>query len=281
MFDLLVVGAGYTGGALARHFASEGKKVAGIVRSDESKEALERDCIVPVLCDLTQPDTLTDIPSAESVFISLSPDKREEKCYEEIYVKAVGNFLDSVKSNPPKKMIYISSTGVYGSRNGEWVDEHADPKPDSKRSEILLEAEKKILRSDIPAMVLRLGGIYGPGRNRIQAVREGKFPDSPNHYVNLIYVQDIIRLAVFFFENFKSGEIYLGVDDEPVKQSEFYSWLCKRLNVPNQFIDRGTQEAGKRCRNTKVRSLGFEFLYPDFKKGYEAILKGACHSRVR
>lgn len=271
-FDLLVVGAGYTGGAVAAFYAAKGSKVAGLVRSEESADKLTEHCIFPVIADLTRPETLTDIPSAKNILICPSSSGRSEENYRKIYLEGISNFLKTLDpaSSPgsvhcvPQRLIYISSTGVYGERGGEWVDENTPPNPETGTGKILLEAEKQIIASGFPSIIFRVSGIYGPGRNRIESKRESK----SERYTNMMHVEDIVRAVALLFEKGKPGEIYLGVDEEPVLLSQLYHFLRKNpdgLIKENQFL-------GKRCRNTKLKSLGFKFRYPTFREGYRPYL---------
>ncbi|MBI4398390.1 MAG: SDR family oxidoreductase [Candidatus Omnitrophica bacterium] len=278
MFDLLVVGAGYLGGALARFYASQGMKVAGLVKTESSSRKLSASGIIPFVIDLTQVESCASLPEANKIFISISSGKRtaSEEEYKAVYLQGLENVLRHLQA--PKKIrqiIYVSSTGVYGEHEGNWVDETTPERPDSRRAEILLEAEEKLLQSGFPVIVFRLGGIYGPGRNRIQSAEEGtwRMKENPNSYINLIHRDDIVGAAELLFNHGKSGEIYLGVDDEPVRQTELYQWLAGRLGTvpPGSTVPSGA--IGKRCRNQKLKHLGMKFIYPNFRVGYEALLE--------
>ena len=120
MSSVQIVGAGYVGSAIARHFSAEGQRVTAITRTGAGAQALQDADISPVVVDLTQPRTLASIIPAEYVVISVAPDQRDEAGYREVYVDGVGNYLQALKRLPqPLMMIYLSSTGVWGARDGE------------------------------------------------------------------------------------------------------------------------------------------------------------------
>ena len=191
-----------------------------------------------------------------------------------------------------ERLIYISSTSVYGQENGEWVDENSPVDPEHETGKILLEAEKQVLRSDIPAVIFRLGGIYGAGRNRIAFLKQNTEDIAQGQdYINLIHVADIVSGAILLLEKGKSGEVYLGVDDEPVTRKEYFSEISRLLGLDLQspprkrgsraldsrFRGNDSQigilgRTNKRVKNAKLKALGFKFKYPTFREGYRDLI---------
>ncbi|MCB9799768.1 MAG: SDR family oxidoreductase [Candidatus Omnitrophica bacterium] len=272
MYTILVVGAGYTGSAIGRLFVEKKQKVYGLTRSEASAKELKAQGIMPWIADLTKPETLQRLPKAHFVVICPAPDSRDEESYRRIYLDGVSHFLEAFKKNPrPHLMVYLSSTSVWADCGGEWVDETVEPNPGTTRQRILYEAERQVLRSGLPVAIFRSGGIYGPGRNRLQALREGRVSAiEEDEYMNLIHVEDIAALMPVIFKSAREGEIYAGVDDLPVKKSEYYDWLTSKLGISSVVKNRqGAAVRGKRIRNHKLKSLGYEFKYPSFREGYE------------
>lgn len=280
MYHILVIGAGYTGTAIARYFRQQNQRVYGLIRHVIHKERLEREGIIPVVADLTRPETLRDLPNAHFIVWSSAPDQRTEEAYRNLYIEGMKNFLFSQKSrSKPFLMVHLSSTGVYGDRQGNWVDEKEAPLPDNEKGKILLESEEISLNSSYASLVLRLAGIYGPDRNRIQAVRQQKIqPAEMDQYMNMIHVDDIPEAVHLLFKEGKEKKVYLGTDEEPVKQSEFYAWLLPRLSleVPKKVIWKGLR--GKRCSNRGLKELGFQWKYPSFREGYASLLESLQES---
>ncbi len=306
MYRFLIAGCGYVGTRIATHFSSKKQKVWGLIQTDERKAELEKFSITPFVADLTQPESLKQIPAVNFVIIAVSPRERNEVAYRKIYLTGVENLLSQLKKSlSPPFIIYLSSTGVYGDQRGEWVDEKTPPQPNSERGKILLKAEEQVIKSGLPGVILRLGGIYGPGRNRIEAFRKGLWPaggefpfsnfasgearphrrdesrpgqgrpraSDADKYMNFIHVDDIVNSIPVLLNKAETGKVYLGVDDEPVKQSEFCTWLAEKLKIPYQSKIVSTAISGKRCRNARLKSLGVQFRYPTFREGYSTFLK--------
>jgi nucleoside-diphosphate-sugar epimerase len=231
-----------------------------------------------VIADLTRPETLADLPPAHFIVLSAAPDRRTPEDYRRIYVEGLGNFFRRLRENPPPRFIvYLSSAGVYGDRGGAWVDEATAPEPDHELGTILVAAENQVLNSGFPAAVFRLGGIYGPGRNRLRDFAEkGVRPERRDFFLNLIHRDDILRAIPLLFNSPAAGSVYLGVDDEPVRVSDFNRWLARELGMTAEEEPTEGPAKGKRCRNNKLKALGFDLKYRNFREGYQALMAGAA-----
>lgn len=267
----MIAGCGYVGSALGKSLADKGAEVWGL-RRDWSK-VNPKPVFHTLQADLLDPNSLKSLPPVDFVLICQSPSK-ESDTYEDTYYRATKNLLDAVWGERLKKFIFISTTGVYATADGSWVDEKNGALDESS---VLLKTERMVLKDGRPACVLRLGGIYGPGRNRIGAIKSGAFkPALSEDYTNRIHLEDVISCIKLLFEKGRAGEVYLGVDDHPCTQKEFYSWLYGQLSLP--LPEGGTDRmrphgSNKRCSNKKIKSLGMKFKYPSYKEGYEALLK--------
>ena len=101
---------------------------------------------------------------------------------------------------------------------------------------------------------------------------QGKWPEKDsNSYLNLIHRDDICGAVRVLFNSAQAGEVYLGVDNEPVPRFEYYSWIARSLGVVPPEWMQGSVVTGKQCLNRKLRELGYTFRYPDFRKGYESL----------
>ncbi len=273
MYTIGIVGAGYTGGRLAAYFRAKKQKVWAVSRSSEKKKWLESLGAEAVLTDLAQAGSL-EIPPAHFIVIALAPEERTPEAYRKIYLEAAGRVLDAVRKNPrPFLIVYLSSTGVYGASQGGLLDESVPPEPENERAKILLEAERQVLESGYPAAVFRLAGIYGPGRNVLVRLKEGRELETEERTVNMILVEDVVENIPLFFKAAQAGEIYLGVDDLPVKRSELYAWLASKSGLPFPETMPKSSEGGKRYGNAKLKRLGAKLKFPTFREGYTAILE--------
>lgn len=278
MYTILVAGAGYAGGVIARYFCAKKQKVYALTRSEEKAARFESEGLRPLIMDLTKPETLTGLPQAQFVVIAVAPDERSAEAYQRTYVEGVGHLLASLKHiQRPLLVVYLSSTGVWPDQaEGAWVDESTPALPDSERSEILLRAENQVLNSGLPAVVMRLAGIYGPGRNRLNtdtktAAAHSGAAQTPR-WMNLIHVDDIAQAMPLIFKKAEASSIIACVDDEPTASPDFHAWLTQNAGIANSpcFLNQPVQ--GKRIRNTLLKSLGYQFQYPTFREGYRALL---------
>jgi nucleoside-diphosphate-sugar epimerase len=132
---------------------------------------------------------------------------------------------------------------------------------------MLLKTEEAVLKSGQPAIILRLSGIYGPGRNRILSIKEGRVkPVLSGTFMNRIHVDDVVSAIVLLLNKGVPGEIYLASDDQPCTEREFYMWL----KVQGLVNDEGPK--GKKCTNRKLKSIGWKLSYPSYLQGYTALL---------
>ncbi len=136
----------------------------------------------------------------------------------------------------------------------------------------MVQAERQILSSGFPAAVLRLSGIYGPGRNRARAFLDGTWPQGPDRWMNVIHADDIAAAMPVFFKNAQDGQVYLGTDDEPFQASALSKWLAAKTGISRQFSFE-CSGGGRRLSNRKFKSLGIDLKYPTFREGYSQILE--------
>ncbi len=187
---------------------------------------------------------------------------------------------------------YLSSTAVYGNRDGDWVDETAEVSPTSERGSKRAKAETQWLKmrriAGIPINIFRLSGIYGIGRSAIDTVRAGvsKRVYKEGHAFNRIHVDDIIQVLTATMDKGLTGDIYNLADDNPVPSHELIDYACKLLgkeSPPLMMYDedldmspmaRSFYKDNKRVCNKKIKEkLGIELKYPDYKAGLDAIFE--------
>jgi nucleoside-diphosphate-sugar epimerase len=205
--------------------------------------------------------------------------------YHSTYFEGTRNLLAALPKDGLRKILLISSTSVYAATDGAWVDETTDPMAGShddiesrENAKVMLAQEELVLKSGHPAVVFRLSGIYGPGRNRIRPILEGRLkPSMGGLFMNRIHAHDLVRGARLLLERGQNGEIYLGADDAPCTQKEFYGWLYERLSLtpPAQTEEKTAHGSNKRVSNQKIKSLGLKLRYPTYKEGYEPLIAEA------
>ncbi len=270
---ILIAGCGYTGIALGRRLLGEGWRVWGLRRSVVGTARLRESKITPVTADLSDPHTLRKLPAVDYVVAAQAPGR--DGLARHIYVDGTRHLIAAVAAHPPTRLLSISSTNVYGHSAGEWVDEDTPPDPRSDRSRVLLEMEQTALSAPFPAIVLRLGGIYGPGRDRTTLLRDNAPALAAAGYLNHIHLDDAVGMMHYLLQRGQPGQVYLGVDDEPVERRVFYAWLAQQAGLPLPELATAPPsqtDTSKRCSNKKITALGYRLRYPTYRTGFPSVL---------
>jgi len=174
-------------------------------------------------------------------------------------------------------VVFVSSTGVYAQRRGEWVDEDSSAEPEGHAGRRLLEGERIALGSPFQAVVLRAGGIYGPGRaGAIERALFRASGDGPPVYTNRIHRDDLAGVLRHLMLLPEPESLYLGVDHEPADRRAVAEWLASRLGpeTPRRAEPAlGRARSNKHCSNARLVASGYSFLYPTFREGFAAVLE--------
>ena len=271
MSRVLIAGCGDVGGELARRLLADGHEVYGLRR----RVRLLPTGVRPVAADLQDPDSLRAVPDRlDAVCYAAAADGRSPEAYRGAYVDGPRYLLRAVgRTGAPRRVLYTSSTRVYPQHAGEWVDEDS-PTGGDDYGRILLEGEAAVRDGAATAVVVRLAGIYGPGRTRLVERARGGEPCSAA-YTNRIHRDDCAGVLRHLLQLERPLPLYLGADHEPATQCEVMRWIAGRLGLPAPD-PAGTVEAagGKRCRNARLVASGYAFEYRSFRDGYGALLAG-------
>lgn len=276
---LLIAGCGDVGSRLARQMLAANWTVYGLRRDISRLPAGVR----PIAADLHGADCPSTWPQGELDYLvyCLAASDSGEAGYRAAYVDGLRYVLGwlSEHGQRPKRVLFVSSTSVYGQATGEWVDETSATEPSGFSGRIMLEAEQLLLNCGLPASVVRLTGIYGPGRQwLLNQVRQGyRVVSEPPLYGNRIHADDAAGLLAFLLQADARGQVlqdcYIGVDDEPAALHEVVAWLREQLAVTEWSAESTVRRAGsKRCRNTRARALGWVPQYLSYRQGYAALL---------
>jgi len=277
---VLIAGCGDVGSILAVLLMRDGHEVYGLKRDISSLPA----GVLPIQADLTNPDTLTDLPAEIDRLVFLpTPSSRDKAGYEAIFIQGWKNLWAGLKQ-APARTVMVSSTAVYGESNGGIVDEDTVPGPTGFNGKILLEMEQLAGSCTRNLVVARISGIYGPGRERLirQAVSEGlEVQQSPPFFTNRIHSHDAAAaLKHLLFVN-EPEALYVVSDDKPAPRYDVVKWLAEAQGAmaPTGLADERASR-GKRVNNQRLRDSGFRLSYPDYRAGYGAVL-GARKSSFR
>ncbi|HSI85156.1 MAG TPA: NAD-dependent epimerase/dehydratase family protein [Candidatus Methylacidiphilales bacterium] len=269
---VLILGCGYVGKSLARQLQERGMPVLGWVRSQESAAELQAEGIPSLHGNIAEPaawEKLADQQFAAIVHCA-SSDRSGPEGYRVVYYWGLYQAIVHGRGAP---LIFVSSTSVYAQANGEWVDETSRAEPSVETGRILRKAEAMALGAG--GAVLRLAGIYGPGRSMLaqkylngEAVIEG----DGRRVINQIHRDDAASAIRRLLEMECPSAIYNGVDDEPVDAVTFYTWCSRHFQRPMPpcgpvKTDRKRGVTNKCVSNRALRATGWAPRYPTFREG--------------
>ena len=269
----LIAGCGYLGREIANLLLADGWDVEGWTMSAESAGQLSAAGYRVQNVDISDEKTVAAHQSQfDAVIHSASTRGGDVDSYRRIYFDGARNLREHF---PKTHFVFIGSTSVYAQTTGEWVSEDSPAEPKHETGYILRDTEDFVLASD--ATVIRLGGLYGPGRSALlrKFLKGEATIDSANdRYLNQIHRDDAAAAIRFLLNRAQSSEIYNLVDNEPKLLSECYRWLATRLNRPLPPTKKSTSmrkrgDSNKRVSNAKLRSLGWVPRYPTFAEGME------------
>jgi nucleoside-diphosphate-sugar epimerase len=281
--NVAILGCGYVGCELARELLADGHEVVGVRRSSDGLRAVEDVGADAIRADVTDDDSLSSIPDVDVLVYTVSADGRDSEAAQTAYVEGLRTTLDhfAARESSPERVVYTSSTGVYGDRDGAWVDESTPLEPRTEREEILTDAEA-IVQADRrwDWTVTRFSGLYGPDRYRLERYLEGPISD---RYLNLIHRDDAAGAIRYLLGTGKGGnDVVLVSDDEPVRKPTLADWLADQCGVSRPPREPATSErarASKRCSNEKLRELGYEHRYQTYREGYRAAIEAFRESQ--
>ena len=282
---VLVAGCGDLGCELGRRLVGDGVATAGLRRSSEPLPH----GIATIAADVTQAGTLEQLAAFRpSILVySVAADSSSDDSYRRHYVDGLRNMLAALQGAPLRHVFFVSSTRVYGQQAGAGdetaLDENVAAAPADFGGRRLLEAEA--LLQDLPCghTVLRLSGIYGPGRSRMLrlAADLAAWP-ADNRWTNRIHRDDAAAFIAFLIRRVLAGEAvqdcYIVSDSEPAPQYTVLQWLAQQLGHDGLAVVAPPAAGGKRLDNARMQQSGFRLAYPDYRTGYSALMRPAHES---
>lgn len=278
MKHLLILGAGFSGKAIGDVFRQAGFSVSGTTRSIEKAESLRKIGIEPILYDggAISDDLAADMARATHVVQSIAPGKDGDPLFRPD-MPALASLMPRLEWAG-----YLSTVGVYGDHKGGWVDEATVLNPVSARSVERVEAEDHWLAfgkaAGLPVAVLRLAGIYGPGRNALRNMEEGTARRlvKKDQVFNRIRVEDIGRSALFLAGKHLAG-VWNIADNEPGPPQDVVAEAARLMGLPTppdipfetaelSPMARSFYGENKRVSNAKLKAAGFEFRFPNYRQ---------------
>ena len=247
--------------------------------SERAAEFLDQG-ISPVIFDITDSDSVKqaveDLPQMDTIVFAVGMDRSRYSDIRDVYVKGLQCFFEAWK-HPIKHFIYISSTGVFGNFDGQWVDESAATAPSREGGKACLEAEKLIAQTTDNWTVLRMAGLYGgervPTRQTVQKKDWEKL--SPAGYLNLIHQTDAVNAIMATADRKPMGEIIHCSDGHPPIRKDYYQYIADQVELgPIPWPEKPQVDAQSRSANSKrignqkmLELLELKLVHPDFKSG--------------
>ena len=277
----LLLGYGDIADRVAQRLSAIKSQVTGVCRTPGNKPV--RPSVDLVAADLNNEQELYQLfkQKWDNVVITLTPKKEADDSYHQGYVVPCRHLQQvlSQQTHQPT-IIYVSSTGVYAQRNGEWIDENSVTAPTSDSGQALLQAESLIDALPGQTSILRCSGIYGQGRDfLLRQLSQGNV-QLRDSWTNRIHQDDVAGFIVHLLTQVsKPHPVYLVNDDEPVKQYEVYQWLAQQLGfeLPEDIDTEVGPRGSKRCMNKRLKDSGYQLQYPSFRDGYTSVVKQWQH----
>ncbi|HYA71986.1 MAG TPA: SDR family oxidoreductase [Roseiarcus sp.] len=279
---LFCFGLGYS----ARRIIARGESLeaSGTTRGGEAATALRRDGVAAFAFDGERGEEalLHALARAQVLLVTAPPGEGGDP--------ALAHFSREIAAAPDlERVVYLSSVGVYGDRGGAWVNETSPPSPDSPRARWRLLAEDQwrglSAARGVPVDILRLAGIYGPGRNALVKLRAGEARRvvKPGQVFNRIHVDDVAGVALRLIAAGGKGEIWNVADEEPAPPQDVVAFAASLLGMappPEEALEtaplspmaRSFYDDNRRVSVEKLRrELGYRWLYPTYREGLRAL----------
>lgn len=282
MPPIYIVGCGDIGQRVATQWQARHASVYALARSAASAVALQTRGITVLNGDLDQPENLPPPPAHSVVYFFAPPPSRGT------IDPRMRNFLAAIPNDHlPARVVYISTSGVYGDVRGAWVTEESPVNPSVDRSRRRLDAEQALqawaARMSIPVVILRVPGIYGPGRLPVEVVKSGRpiLNEAESLYTNRIHADDLANICVMVGEAHSPPGIYNVSDGHPGSMAQYFKAVADLLGVPRPpevSMDEAKQvlsaemmsylTESRRVDNSKMlRNLGVTLQFPTLAEG--------------
>lgn len=273
---LLSIGHGFSARAFGQKLIRDGWTVIGTTRTAEKAKALAKSGVEPVIW----PGNDLPISRATHLLTSVAPT--------EVGDPVLASNADALKAASHLEWVgYLSTTGVYGDRQGGWVDEQSELRPSTKRGKARVAAEADWQALGLPLHIFRLAGIYGPGRGPFSKVRAGTARRiiKDNQVFSRTHVDDIAQVLAASLARPNPGAIYNVCDDHAAPPQDVIAYAAELLGLPvppaiaievaeMTPMARSFYAESKRVRNDRIKDeLGVKLLYPDYQSGLQALLE--------
>jgi len=289
MDPVFVVGCGYVGHRLARRLRADGCSVTALTHTPVNVSQLQTAGIHPVEGDLDNVATLANLPMVGTALYYFAPPPPRG-----VVDSRMAAFCQAVRaSNLPRRIVLISTTGVYGDCHGEWIDETRPEAPQADRARRRVDAEERLRQwsatTGVPIVILRVAGIYGPGKLPLARLKAGEpvLREAESPFSNRVHVDDLVTVCRAAMERGRPGAVYNVADGRPTTMTDYFNHVADAFHLPRP-PQVGHEEApqqmsdgmmsylaeSKRIGNRLLRTeLAVSLRYPDLASGLAACVR--------
>lgn len=285
MATRLIFGCGYIGHRVASRWQAAGDRVFVATRKADNAERFRAEGFEPIVADVTCPATLSDLPEVDTLLFAVGFDRGAGPSIQEVYADGFANVLAAL-SDRVQRVVYLSTTGVYGNADGEWVDEQTPPAPARDGGKASLAAEQVLAESPFAdrGVALRLAGIYGPGRiPYVDKLKAGEPIAAPQTgWLNLIHADDAASAAIVAADHPDPPATVCVSDGAPPQRSDYYGEVARLIGASGPaFVDPplGSPKAARAAADKRIRNrvlserLGVELQFPTYREGLAQALQ--------
>lgn len=286
---VFISGFGDIGQRVAALHLKRHDTVSALMRSADKADYWRLHGIAPVLGDLDDIASLTELPTGECVVYHFAPPPNHGLTDSRLL-----NLLNSLRHPTlPRKVVLISTTAVYGDCHGQWITEQTPPQPQTERGKRRWDGEQQLLKwsrqTGVPVVILRVGGIYGPHRLPVERLKQGLpiLKEALSPFTNRIHEDDLANICMLAGDNAPNGAIYNVSDGKPGTMSRYFKDIAQALGLPappevdmeeaKKVLSAGMlsylQESRRIDNHKLIEELGVKLRYPDFESGLAACLK--------
>ncbi len=286
---VLVAGCGWLGRALGIALVARHDRVTGVRRDPTRMEELRAVGIEPLALDLRESRVEEALPrDVDAIVACPSADGDTVDAYRAAYLEATSRLIAAARRRPVRAFVYTGSTGVFGQRDGSEVDERSSPAPVGGTAEVLAEAERLVRGAaadgSVPARLVRLSGLYGPGRvGVVERVRSGILALGPGDEVwtNWCHRDDAVDAVLAAIDRGRPGAVYHATDAHPARRRDLIVWIATRLGIEPARREREVSPGASRVANRRVSGaatraeLEIELRWPSFRDGLAPLIAAA------
>lgn len=270
---ILQIGCGGLGSLIAQATLAQGHALTIVRRSRQTVPQGAR----VLYADVVAGEGLSALNGLEADILLYCLAPVEGQSYQQTYVEGLRHVLAHVSKTHLKHVFFISSTGIYGEQQGEWIDDETPAKPADAEGEVMLEAERLLDGLSCGHTALRVSGIYGPQRLYLLRLlqNQARWP-TKTHWTNRIHEQDIAAAVVHLYQYVAEAKPLpthcILTDGVPAAQHEVLQWLAGQQQLPAPETPPLLPQSGKRIRNRFLQQTGFTLQFADYRAGYASIL---------